>query len=105
MVAALNGASLPNGDPVTDTTLAFLGKVDGVPGELDLGAAMELFEGDNEFKVPLLTDTATGQNLFVAADLTQWLSFPSAFGDGDHFAFALPNARSAHTVETNRQQH
>jgi hypothetical protein len=85
VVAAVGGAVLPV-DPVTTTSLAFLGKVDGVPGQLDLGAAMQLFVGSEEFFAPLLSDQ-TGRDLFVGIDLTQWLSFPTSFEILDEFSF------------------
>ncbi len=85
VVAAVGGAVLPI-DPVTTTSLAFLGEVDSVPGQLDLGAAMQLFVGSEEFFVPLLSDQ-TGRDLFVGIDLTQWLSFPTPFDVLDEFSF------------------
>jgi hypothetical protein len=76
------------GDPFfSDTTLAF---VTGSPGsfeEGDLGLFTAFFTGDTSFLVPELFDAASMagssmQDLFVAVDLTQWLSFPQPFSPG-----------------------
>jgi hypothetical protein len=76
------------GDPFfSDTTLAF---VTGSPGsfeEADLGLMTDFIAGDAGFLVPELFDAASMagssmQDLFVAVDLTQWLSFFQPFNAG-----------------------
>lgn len=84
LVAAVNGANLQ--DPLSTTTLGFLGQVDGAPGELDLGSALDLFSGSAESFFPMLTDPLGG-DLFVGIDLTQFLSFEPTFHQGDMFNF------------------
>jgi hypothetical protein len=69
------------GSPLTSTTLAFLGDVNGVLSELDLGLATALFTGPGGILFPsLVTET---QDLFVAVDLTQWESASPSFAFGD----------------------
>ncbi len=89
------------GDPFfSDTTLAF---VTGSPGsfeEGDLGLLTAFFTGDASFLVPELFDAASMagssmQDLFVAVDLTQWLSFSQPFSpDGSpiHFSNGVASA-------------
>lgn len=69
------------GSPFTETHLAFLGLVDGVFSELDLGAAMVLFlSGRGEILAPFLRPWEGDENgaelplnLYVGVDLTQWV--------------------------------
>jgi hypothetical protein len=86
VIFAGRGAGLPV-DPVTSTTLAFLGAVDGAPGELDLGSAIDLFIESDDIIAPMFLDSMGGSDLFVGIDLTQWLSFFSAFIAGDEISF------------------
>ena len=77
---------LVSGSPMTDTTLAFLGLVDGEFSELDLAAAIELFIGFNEFFVPSLRPVADPSlPLYVGVDLTQWLGAEAVFSPLDIF--------------------
>ncbi len=69
-------------DLVSETTLSFLGETDTGFEEMDLAGASELFVGMDEFLVPSLG--AIDHDLFVAVDLTQWLSFPTSFTVGDN---------------------
>lgn len=69
----------------TDTTLAYLGDVDGVFTELDLAAATQLFTHNEEFFAPYLVDPVL--DVHVAVDLTQWLTSPTPFGMTDVFSF------------------
>ena len=71
-----------SGSGITETTLAFIGEVDGVLTELDLSAATSLFVGSDPFLVPSLNNQTL--DLFVAVDLVQWLSnnpFTPEIGD------------------------
>ncbi len=89
------------GDPFfSDTTLAF---VTGSPGnfeEADLGLMTDFFVGDAGFLVPELFDATSFagsslQDLFVAVDLTQWLSFFQPFSAGGppiHFSNGVNSA-------------
>lgn len=86
VIFAGQGASLPV-DPITDTTLAFLGEVDGSPGQLDLAAAIQLFGGSEFVQAPMFLDVAQERDLYVAVDLTQWLSFPTPYVLGDAYSF------------------
>jgi hypothetical protein len=82
------------GDPSsTATTLAFLTGSFGDFTEADLGLMTNFFAGDQEFLVPMLFDGSNNSNLFAAVDLTQWLSFPTAFNNGDQYSFV--NGKSA----------
>ena len=62
------------GSGQSETMLAFAGKVDGAINELDLGSATRLFKGSDEFLVPMFSRNDNTSDLFVAVDLTQWLS-------------------------------
>jgi hypothetical protein len=62
----------------TETTLAYIGQVNGMLDELDLGSATSLFMGFDEFLAPMFS-RSSGGDLFVYVDLTQWLSAPSSF--------------------------
>ncbi|CCI04651.1 exported hypothetical protein [Microcystis aeruginosa PCC 9443] len=76
-----------SGSGITETTLAFIGEVDGVLTELDLSAATSLFVGFDPFLVPSLNNQTL--DLFVAVDLVQWLSNnPFTPGIGDTFDVA-----------------
>jgi hypothetical protein len=73
------------GSPRSETTVAFLGFIDGLFTELDIGLAALLFAGADEFLLPeLISDS---HDLYIGVDLTQWLSFPIPFGAGDQFTF------------------
>jgi hypothetical protein len=85
VVAAVGGAGLPV-DPVSITTMGFVGATDGVPGLLDLGSTAALFEGSSEFFMPELIDPS-GQTIYVAINLAQWLDDPQPFSDGELFSF------------------
>lgn len=77
------------GSPLSSTSMAFLGMVDGSPGELDLNDGAILFEGvDNEFLVPMFDNADGTSPLYAAVDLTQWLSAPDSFmpNAGDLFS-------------------
>jgi hypothetical protein len=77
-----------SGSPTSETELAFLGSVDGLSGmfnELDLDAAALAFVGFDEYLVPMLHNEL--QPLFVAVNLTQWLSNPTPFFGGENFDF------------------
>lgn len=77
-----------SGSPATETDLAFLGLFNGVPGELTLGAALDMLLGDKEFFVPFLrpvNDAAT-LPLFVGIDLTQWVGLDGGFTPGETFS-------------------
>jgi hypothetical protein len=71
-------------NPTTELTLAFLGEVDGVPGKLDLVAGFDLF-GNPEITAPMF-HAANSTDLFVAVDLSQWLSFPTVYDASDTFS-------------------
>jgi hypothetical protein len=73
------------GSPETETTLAFLGDIDGQVNKLDLAAATSIFTDDGHFLVPLFDRGTTP--LYVGVDLTQWLSAPASFmpNPGDIF--------------------
>jgi hypothetical protein len=73
-----------SGSGTTDTHLAFVGLVDGVLSELDLGVATAAFAG-GEFVVPMLRHETL--DLFVFVDLTQWTSVLPSFAIGDEFDF------------------
>jgi hypothetical protein len=66
------------GSGTTQTTLAYIGQVNGTLDELDLGSATSLFDGFDEFLAPMFS-RSNGGDLFVYVDLTQWLSAPSSF--------------------------
>ena len=85
VVAAVGGAALP-ADPVAITTMGFVGATDGMPGLLDLGSTAALFEGSREFFMPDLIDPS-GETVYVAIDLSQWLDDPQTFNTGDMFDF------------------
>jgi hypothetical protein len=74
------------GSPTSHTTLAFLGKVNGTPSELDIDAATSIFTDSGTFLAPMFTH-ASSSDLYVAVDLTQWLSAPASFmpNPGDTF--------------------
>lgn len=83
VVFAGGSVTLPEKDPVTSTTLAFLGDVDGANGMLDLGAAIALFMGDaTSFLAPMFLDPLGERDLFAGIDLVQWLSFGMPFAPG-----------------------
>ncbi|MEP7364056.1 MAG: hypothetical protein ABI972_12440 [Acidobacteriota bacterium] len=83
VIFAGSGIALPDKDPVTSTTLAFLGDVDGANGQLDLAAAIALFMGNStSFFAPMFLDTLGERDLFVGIDLVQWLSFGMPFAPG-----------------------
>ena len=75
------------GSAGSETTLAFLGTVDGIPGvtELELAPMTNLFLGDREFLVPMLRDVHALQDLFVFVDLLQWLAAGALFTPLDEF--------------------
>ncbi|MEX0679523.1 MAG: PEP-CTERM sorting domain-containing protein [Pirellulales bacterium] len=56
----------------TETSLAFVGEVDGMLNELDLDAATLLFMDNIEMLMPMFTSTDES-SLFVGVDLGQWL--------------------------------
>jgi hypothetical protein len=85
VVAAVGGAGLPV-DPISFTTMGFVGETDGTPGLLDLGSTAALFEGGNSFFMPELVDPH-GQTLYVAVDLSLWLDDPHPFASGQTFDF------------------
>jgi hypothetical protein len=66
------------GSGTTQTTLAYIGQVNGTLDELDLGSASSLFANFDEFLAPMFS-RSNGGDLFVFVDLTQWLSAPSSF--------------------------
>jgi hypothetical protein len=74
------------GSPLSDTTMAFVGDVNGQLSELDLGAAASLFTDTGKIDIPAFDDTA-GTPLYVAVNLTDWLSAPPSFmpSIGDDF--------------------
>jgi hypothetical protein len=77
------------GDPVfTESTLAFLAGSPGDLTEADLSLGTSFFVEDAEFLVPMLYDKDGIQNLFVAVDLTQWLSFFTPFSVGEEFTIS-----------------
>jgi len=76
------------GDPVTsEMTLAYLVGSPGSYTEGDLAMLNDFFNGGSNYFVPMLFDVSQAVNLFLAVDLTQWLSFPTAFSAGDTFLF------------------
>jgi hypothetical protein len=97
VVAGVNGAGLP-ADPISITTMGFVGATDGVPGLLDLGSTAALFEGGSDFFMPDLVDPS-GQTLYVAIDLAQWLNDPQPFATGDTFSFSSGISDSLPGVE------
>ncbi|MBL8703134.1 MAG: hypothetical protein JNK67_32415 [Alphaproteobacteria bacterium] len=72
------------GDPYfSDMTLAY---VVGEPGSLahgELGVMNEAFTGGAEYLVPMIFDSLGVDDLYIAVDLVQWLSFPSAYDLGN----------------------
>ena len=76
------------GDPFfSDTTLSFITGSAGSFEEEDLGLMTDFFVGDEGFFVPELFEAnsfagLSMQDLFVAVDLTQWLSFFDPFSVG-----------------------
>jgi len=67
------------GSPTTELTLAFRGVADGIPGKLDLAAAIHLFGGDTGILAPMFGDAAANPiGLFAAVDLVEWLTFSSS---------------------------
>jgi hypothetical protein len=111
------------GDPFfSDTTLAFVTGSPGAFEEGDLGLLSDLFAANAEFLVPEFFDAASMsgssmQDLYVAVDLTQWLTFGQPFSTGSsaiHFtdgvnsdfpgflvARALPDGSSPITFDAN----
>jgi hypothetical protein len=75
------------GSPATDVHLAFLGDVDGTLGMLDIAVATDLFVGWGEFFVPFLHTADPGPELFIAVDLTQWLTDPRPFTADQSYHF------------------
>ncbi len=69
----------------TETTLAFLGEVNGIASELDLGAATDAFLDGQEFLAPSFGHPTL--DLYVGIDLTQWVVNPMPFEGGDTFSF------------------
>jgi len=78
----------------TATTLAFIGQVDGMLDELDLGSASSLFVGFDEFFAPMFS-RSSGGDLFVYVDLTQWLSAPSSFLPASGTSFSITGGTSS----------
>jgi len=76
-----------SGSGLTDTHLAFLGDVDDVLHEMDLGNAANFLAGQEEFFAPYLRATDEITDLFVAIDLTQWLISGADFTPGQVFDF------------------
>ncbi len=73
-------------DPGTvDTLLGFVSGTEGDFSLADLELAVDFFKGSDEFIVPTLFNAS--EDLFVAVDLTQWLTFPTSFVDGQTFEF------------------
>jgi len=70
----------------SDTELAFLADVDGSAAMAPLSAGATSFVGDGEFFTPAIAAAVPG--LFVAVDLTQWLTAPTPFSIGSTFSFA-----------------
>lgn len=62
------------GSGPTETTLAFVGEVDGVLSEIDIDAGLALFAPSGRFVAPMFTHADGVSPLFVAIDLVQWLS-------------------------------
>jgi hypothetical protein len=76
-------------NPTSDTTMAFVFRDEsGRIGKADLGTATTLFRGSDEYLVPALFDEQQTQQLFVAVDLTQWLSSPASYGINDRVEFS-----------------
>ena len=75
------------GSPMTLTTLAFLGLVDGISGvtELELGTLIDLFGGS--FLAPVLRETDQAEDLFVFIDLTTYLGLGTTFTPLESFTF------------------
>ena len=72
------------GDPYsTQMKMSFLVESAGSLAEGDLALWTEHFTENTEFLVPMLFDADETLNLFVAVDLTQWLSFPTSYNIGD----------------------
>lgn len=74
------------GSPRSYTNLAFLGNDNGVLDMLDLGSAADLFAGRSGFILPELAHET--DDIYVAVDLTQYLSAPIDFNYGDEFLFS-----------------
>ena len=71
-------------NPASETTLAFLvTNEDGMFEKANLGLMTEFFRGSEEYLVPALFHAQETQDLFVAVDLTQWLSFPTSYNFED----------------------
>jgi len=83
------------GSPATDTELAFLGLVDGSPGELNLGAALDMLLGQHDFLTPNLRPVVGEDTLplYVGIDLTQWVGLAGTFDRGE--IFSLSNGTSS----------
>ncbi len=75
------------GSPMTLTTLAFLGTVDGISGvtELELGTLIEMFGGT--FLAPVLREADQAEDLFVFIDLTTYLGLGTIFDPLESFVF------------------
>ncbi len=75
------------GSPMTLTTLAFLGLVDGIAGvtELELGTLIDLFGGT--FLAPVLRAADQVEDLFVFIDLTTYLGLETTFDPLESFVF------------------
>ncbi len=83
--AAVGGAALP-ADPLSVTSLSFLGEVDGMPAQLDFAAAALAFGFlDEAFLAPVLVDANNLMDMYVAIDLTQFLFFGPTLMESDLF--------------------
>ena len=72
-------------DPVTTTTLGFIGEINGELNLLDLSSGISIYH-PGEFFAPQIESLTS--DLFVFVDLVDWLTFPHSFGAGDLFDFA-----------------
>lgn len=75
-------------NPISDTTLAFVvTNPDGRLDKGDLSQLMDFFIGADTYLAPALFAEQGPQELFVAVDLSQWLSSPTAYKVNDRFVF------------------
>jgi hypothetical protein len=85
------------GSPLSEASLAFIGNVDGILNELDLGAATSLFTDIGEFLVPMFANDVNDP-LYIGVDLGQWLtaiSFGTAFFPSYLDTFNISNGVSS----------
>jgi hypothetical protein len=81
------------GSPLSDTTMAFVGDVNGTLNEMDIGAAASLFTDTGEIDIPAF-DTSNSP-LYVAVNLTDWLSAPPSFMPAIGDTFTISNGVSS----------